>query len=185
MIRKLAVRLFSALFLATLTLCAFGQAATGGVNGTVVDTWGAVIPGATVTLRNNDTNVEQTVKTNSTGSFVFVNVTPGNYSLRVQSGGFKAWATDFRVGVSQIVTQSPILSLGAVSQTIEVSSRGALLEPTTSELGSVIGQKSVHDPPLNGRNFTQLLILTPGASPISTGQGAIRMEPHLLPHVAL
>jgi hypothetical protein len=172
MLQRLALSLLSGLLLAILGTYALGQAATGGVNGTVADSSGAVIPGATVTLRNNDTNVEQVVKTNANGGFVFVNVTPGNYSLRVQSGGFKVWATNFRVGISQIVTQSPVLSLGTVSQTVEVNSRGALLEPTTSELGSVIGQKSVHDLPLNGRNFTQLLILTPGASPISTGQGA-------------
>lgn len=150
----------------------FGQAATGAVNGTVTDTSGAILPGATVTLLNKDTNVEQTAKANATGGFVFVNVTPGNYSVRIRAAGFKEWTTSFSLGVSQTVTESAALSVGAVSQTVEVSSAAQLLEPTTTELGSVIGQKSVHDLPLNGRNFSQLLILTPGVSSISTGQGA-------------
>lgn len=169
---KLAVTLFGVLLVAMLAPLALGQAATGAVNGTVTDTSGAVVPGATVTLQNRDTNVEQSAKSNAAGVFAFLNVTPGNYSLRVEMSGFKAWTTSFIVGVSQTVTQSAALSVGTVSQTVEVNSTTQLLEPTTTELGSVIAQKSVHDLPLNGRNFSQLLILTPGVSPISTGQGA-------------
>ncbi|HEV2401919.1 MAG TPA: carboxypeptidase-like regulatory domain-containing protein, partial [Candidatus Sulfotelmatobacter sp.] len=170
--RKLAATLLGMLLMTVLGTVALGQAATGAVNGTVTDTSGAVIPTATVTLVNTDTNVQQKVQTDATGAFIFVNVTPGNYSLHVEAAGFKSWTTSFAVGVSQTVTQSASLAVGAVSQTVQVSSTAQLLEPTTTELGSVIGQRSVHDLPLNGRNFTQLLILTPGASPISTGQGA-------------
>jgi hypothetical protein len=172
MMRNLTVTLLSGLLFAMLVPYAFGQAATGAVNGIVADTSGAVLPGATVTLVNDATNVEQSAKTSASGGFVFVNVTPGNYSLRVQAEGFKAWTTSFAVGVSETITQSPTLALGAVSQTVEVESTAQLLESTTTELGSVIGEQSVHDLPLNGRNFSQLLILTPGVSPISTGQGA-------------
>ena len=78
----------------------------------------------------------------------------------------------FVVVVSQTVTQSATLAVGAASQTVQVNGSAELLEQTTTELGTVIAQKSVDDLPLNGRNFSQLLILTPGISPISTGQGA-------------
>jgi len=62
------------------------------------------------------------------------------------------------------------LQVGAVDQTVQVTAEGTLIEPTTTELGTVISQRTVNDLPLNGRNFTQLLTLTPGATPVSTAQ---------------
>jgi len=150
----------------------YGQAATGGANGTVTDPAGAAVPGATVVLRNTATNLETAATSNSSGLFTFVNVQPGAYTLTVRHPGFKAARAEFAVGVNQTVTQDMSLAIGQVNETVMVEAQAELIQQSSAELGSVVPQKAVQDLPLNGRNFTQLLTLTPGATPVSTSQGA-------------
>ena len=151
----------------------FAQSTTGGVNGTITDTTGAVVPGTSVTLSNVGTGVEVTSESNASGFFVFVNVQPGNYTLVAEQAGFKtALLPTFNVGVNQTVTQNLSLEVGNVTETIEVMAQAEQLQQSTSELGTVIGVKAIEDLPLNGRNFTQLLTLTPGATPVSTAQSS-------------
>ena len=164
-------------FAGLLALCllaaapVLAQSTVGSVNGTITDASGAAIPGASVTLSNIGTGIEVTSESNVTGLFVFVNVQPGNYTLLIEQTGFKTAALPiFNVGVNQTVTQNMSLEVGAVTETIEVMAQAELLQQSTSELGTVIGVKAVEDLPLNGRNFTQLLTLTPGATPVSTAQ---------------
>ena len=150
---------------------ALPQSTIGSVNGTISDLTGAVIPGTSVTLSNVGTGVEVANTSNASGFFVFVNVQPGNYTLVAEQEGFKtALLPTFNVGVNQTVTQNISLEVGSVAETIEVMAQAELLQQSTSELGTVIGVKAVEDLPLNGRNFTQLLTLTPGATPVSTAQ---------------
>src|SRR5262247_1965857 len=147
------------------------QTATGGVNGNITDPSGAVVPGATVRLTNEATQLETLSKTNETGNYVFVGVQPGTYTLKVEMAGFKSVeAKGLKVDVSQTVTQNFILEVGGVTETVEVDFAAPLVNSTSSELGTVIEQRVVGDLPLNGRNFTQLLTLTPGATPVSTSQ---------------
>src|SRR5215203_244407 len=157
-----------------LALCAapaVAQTATGGVNGTVTDQNGAVVPGATVTLVNKATNIETRVAAGEGGYYTIVNVSPGTYVLRVEAAGFSAVQTSpFDVGVSQTLTQNVALTVGAVSETVEIMAGAELIQQASSDLGTVIPEKVVQDLPLNGRNFTQLLTLTPGVTPVSTSQ---------------
>src|SRR4029078_3004144 len=74
------------------------------------------------------------------------------------------------VGVSEVVTQNVALTVGQVSETVEITSSAELIQQSSSDLGTVIPEKVVQDLPLNGRNFTQLLTLTPGVPPVSTSQ---------------
>src|SRR4029079_12490941 len=76
----------------------------------------------------------------------------------------------FDVGVSEAVTQNVSLTIGSVSETVEVMTGAELTPQASSELGTVLTEKVVQDLPLNGRNFTQLLTLTPGVTPVSTSQ---------------
>jgi hypothetical protein len=148
------------------------QTATGEVNGAVTDRSGGVIPGATVTLTNQGTNISRSSISNASGNFLFVNVQPGTYVLTVELEGFKtAQVPPFDVGVNQAVTQPVALDVGAMAESITVVGTSPMLQASTTELGTVISEKVVHDLPLNGRNFTQLLTLTPGATPVSTAQG--------------
>lgn len=150
-----------------------GQTSFGSVNGTVTDQTGAVVPGAEVKLVNQATNIESATATNPRGYFNFVNVRPGLYVVGVEASGFKrAEVPQFAVVVGQAVSRNIRLEVGEVTQTVEVTTTSELLQTSSSELGNVVEEKVLHEIPLNGRNFTQLLILTPGVNPVSTAQGS-------------
>ncbi len=150
----------------------FAQTGTGEVNGTVSDPSGASVPGATVRLVSQGTSIEDRVTTSGSGTFTFLHVKPGSYVLSVEAKGFKKVAlSPFDVGVSQVVTQDVALALGEVTQVVEVTSTAPLLQSSSTELGTVITEKAVNELPLNGRNFTELLLLSPGITPINVSQG--------------
>ena len=154
-----------------LTTNLFAQTSTGEVNGTVTDASGAAVPGANITLTNNATQVTFQAVTNASGQYFLIHVLPGSYSLKVDKPGFSTVQVEqLTIGVNQTVKQDVALKVGAVSQTVQVSAEAATVESSTTELGTVIPQKTVNELPLNGRNFTQLLTLTPGVTPVSTSQ---------------
>jgi len=157
--------------LIALSLTAFGQTSSGEVNGAIADQTGAAISAASVKLINQSTGIETQAPLNKDGRFTFVNVKPGIYVLRVEAQGFKTARTpSFNVAVSQTVTQDVELTVGDVNQTVEVSAAAELVQRSSVELGAVISEREVQELPLNGRNFTQLLTLTPGVTPVSTSQ---------------
>ena len=163
------------ILLTAFSRAAFSQQATSEVHGTVTDPAGRVLPGATVTLHNVQTNVNQTTTTNSSGYFAFVDITPGQYDMNVSDPGFKTQKLPpFHLVVGQILTENEALSIGKASQTVTVNaaSEAVMLEKSSSQLGSVIETKEIQSLPLNGRNFTSLLILSPGVTGVSTAQGS-------------
>lgn len=147
------------------------QQSTAALNGTVRDSSGAVVPDARIVLTSLDTNLVQTAGTNSAGIYSVVNIAPGNYRLEVTKAGFSS-AREPRIvlSVNQTATLDFTLTVGKATQTVQVSGVATNIEVSTAELGTVINTKEVNDLPLNGRNFTQLLTLTPGVVPISTDQ---------------
>lgn len=159
------------LFWCLTSLSLSGQTSTGEANGTVQDSTGAAVSEASVALVNQATQIENRAKSNGSGYFVFINVQPGSYVLRVEKQGFRKTQTQtFSLGVNQTVTQTLTMQVGATTETVEVTAESALVDNSSSELGTVINQRAVNDLPLNGRNFTQLLTLTPGVTPVSTSQ---------------
>ena len=170
--------LVSILFaLITLLLCSLGSAvaqnSSSGVNGVVTDPGGAVVAGAQIALKNVDTNVERTTVSNGTGDYFFAQVPPARYTLTFAAPSFqKETISAFTVGIAQVVTINAVLKLGSVNQSVTVEAVNTEVESSTAQLGSVIGNQAVTDLPLNGRNFTQLLDLTPGVTPIDTGQNS-------------
>jgi len=158
---------------AFLSLGARAQTSTASINGTVRDTAGAVIVDAGILLRNVDTGLERRVVTNEVGIYGYFNVSPGNYTLEATRPGFVTERLNpFTLVVNQTATLDFTLSVGSVEQTINVDARAAQVESSTAELGAVVNDKQVADLPLNGRNFTQLLTLTPGVSPVNVSQSA-------------
>ena len=144
---------------------AFGQRTTGVINGTVSDSTGALVVGVAVTLTNQDTGIVSRAMTNATGAFVFLNVDPGPYALTFAKPGFRTISIQpFALTVNQTLTENQTMTVGATSETVEVdaSQLGIMLQKGTSELGTVIQTKEIQQLPLNGRNFTSLLVLSPG-----------------------
>jgi outer membrane receptor protein involved in Fe transport len=147
------------------------QLSTAAVTGIVTDPSGAAIPQAAIVLRNADTNVEMRSSTNDTGNYMFTNVPPGRYTLRASKEGFSAKELSaFSLLVNQTATFDLALAVGQVTQTVNVEAGGAQVQASTSELGTVIERQEVLNLPLNGRNFTELFLLTPGASPVDASQ---------------
>lgn len=164
---------FAVLVLGLALHTAWGQESTASLNGTIEDNTGAVVPGATVILTNTKTAVRQTTVSTDTGRYVFLHVLPGDYRLEVTREGFAAVnQAPFNLSVNQTATFDFTLKVGATSQMITVEAAAAQIEATTAELGTVITQTFVNELPLNGRQFTQLLSLTPGSTPLSVAQNA-------------
>jgi len=149
------------------------QSSSSGVNGIVSDPTGAIVPDATVILRNVDTSVERRTVSNASGNYFFSSVPPAQYMLIITAKDFeKETVSAFTVNVAQVVTVNASLKLGSVDETVTITAMNTEVEAASAQLGNTIGTKAVNELPLNGRNFTQMLNLTPGVTPISTGQNS-------------
>jgi hypothetical protein len=152
----------------------FAQTPTAVVNGTVVDSSGASVPDAKVTVVNQATNVVSVKSTNVDGTFTIINLLPGNYVLMVEKSGFKKVALPvFKLDVNQTLTETIPLEVGSSTETVTVSAEsvGVMVQRSTTELGTTMDEQMMHELPLNGRNFTQLMVLQPGVNPMDTSQG--------------
>lgn len=148
---------------------------SASVSGTVTDPTGAVIPGAQIVLTNTDTNVATKTATNGSGAYSITGIVPGNYSIKVTRDGFEtATEKSIVLQVGQAALFNFKLVPGQVKQSVTVVASAATEETTTATLGTVIPTKSVNDIPLNSRNFTELLELTPGVSRLGDSQAVIQ-----------
>lgn len=149
------------------------QLSSGAINGTVEDATGAAIVGAEIGLRGITTGTMRRTISNSQGNYDFIDVAPGEYSLEIAARGFQsAKQAAFVLHVNQTATFNFALSVGSQSQQITVRANAAQLQTSTANLGTVINGASVDSLPLNGRNFTQLLTLTPGSSRANPSQNS-------------
>lgn len=150
---------------------ASAQVTTGTIFGTVTDPSGAAIVGASVTVTDIDKGTVVNRKTDETGSFLFPFLIPGNYKVTVEQSGFKkAEQTGITLQVDQRARVDMQLTVGNVSETIEVTAAAPLVQSTSAETGQVIEQRAVQELPLNGRNFAQLVYLAPGVTPGQAGE---------------
>ncbi len=132
------------------------------------------MPDAEVAVVNQDTGVVSRKNTSADGAFNIINLLPGNYILTVSRSGFKKVVLPvFKLDVNQTLTQKITLEVGATSETVTVdaNSVGVMLQRASTEMGTTIDEQAMHELPLNGRNFTELLILQPGVNPVNTAQG--------------
>ncbi len=142
----------------------FGQAtASGSIIGTVTDSTGAAIPSATVTVNNLATGAKRNTTTNAQGEYRFDLLTPGNYSLSVQSPGFALSRIDsVQVLVGSTVSERLPLQPGGQSTTVEVTSSNQLLDTEKTDSSVAVTPQQITDLPINGRDFANLAILAPG-----------------------
>jgi hypothetical protein len=142
------------------------QSATGNIQGTVVDSSGAVLPGATVKLTNTATGFSRVVTTNERGDYQAPLMPLGVYEISAEFSGFQ---TKILRGITLQVNQTAVIPIelapGQVTETVEVSTTTPLLESQESSLGQVIENKRILELPLNGRNPFQLGLLAGGVTP--------------------
>jgi hypothetical protein len=155
----------SSFLLAGSFLTVSGQTTFGEITGVVTDSSGAVVAGANVTVTNPETNFSRSTATNSSGNYTFPSLLPGAYTLRVEINGFQ---TAVRSGIELQVQQTARidfrLAVGDMTQTIEVAAAAPLVNTEDAAVGTVIGTQSIIDLPLNGRDFLQLVALSPNVT---------------------
>ena len=144
---------------------------TATLTGTIRDNTGAVIPSASVTLKNTATGIARELKTNSSGEYVVAAVPPGQYNLTVSVAGFRKYQADGVIlRVAQNARIDVTMQVGNLHQEVTVHGEGlAQVNTQSAELGGTITGKELTQLQLNGRNFTQLITLVPGVSN-QTGQ---------------
>ncbi len=151
---------------------ALAQSDTGTVTGTIEDVSGAVLPGTIVKLTNTDTGAVQSVTSSGSGNFNFTAVSRGNYRVEAVHDGFQTTAQNFTLQVSQTQTLEVKLAAGGTATEVEVTDAAPIIDLATSSTGEVIAGRQVTELPLNGRNFTQLALLTPGVTRGNYGNAA-------------
>ena len=164
-------------FLVTLvlfgTLLAFGGRALGGVtasiSGTVKDSSGSLVAGATVIAKNTDTGIAQSQRTNAQGYYSFRELPLGHYDVQVEQTGFKTFRQiGLVLDVNAEVVVDVTLEVGQVSEKVEVRAEAVHVETATTQMGEVIPGSAMTAVPLNGRAYTDLLALQPGVSNTAT-----------------
>jgi hypothetical protein len=155
---------------------AFAQQGRGTIFGTVTDATGAVVPGASIIVTNKATNVETTTVTNDSGYYTVPSLMVGSYTVAATKEGFKKrLQTGLTLEVDQKAQVDLVLETGAVSDVLEITSQGALVDTTTATIGRVVENRRVQELPLNGRNALSLVLLAPavqsGAGPTASGFG--------------
>ncbi|MGA9416187.1 MAG: carboxypeptidase regulatory-like domain-containing protein [Terriglobales bacterium] len=147
-----------------LGLTAQNVVLTGSLGGRVTDSSGALVPGASVVVRNLATGVEQTADTNHDGLYRFPVVMPGTYSITASLKGFRDVQVLVRVLVGNTTSQDIRLQVGASADTVKVIGEAPLLRPEESSSSTVIDRSLIEDLPLNGRKYSNFVVLTPNTS---------------------
>jgi hypothetical protein len=147
----------------------------GNITGVVSDPSGSAIPGAALVIRNVNTNQSRQTSTNSSGLYSLTSLPVGTYELKVTAAGFQtSEVNDIKVDVGATLRQDVAMKVGQVSETVEVAAQAPVLNTENASTGQIIEAKRVTELPLNGRDFQQLQLLSPGTvsgTNFQTGQG--------------
>jgi hypothetical protein len=148
---------------------------TAAITGLITDPSGSAIPGATVSVRNVSTNQTRETRTGGSGLFTVTSLPVGTYELKATAPGFQTTAvTDAKLDVNATLRVDVSMKVGQVNETVQVEAQAPLLNTENASTGQVIEAKRVTELPLNGRDFQQLQLLTPGTisgTNFQTGQG--------------
>src|SRR5580704_14043710 len=159
--RLFAIGVFAAIAL-TIVSPVFPQS-TGAIQGTVTDVSGGAIANAAVTVRDAANGVDRTLATDSAGIYYVPSLPVGTYSVEVKAPGLsQTEAKGLIVEVGSTVTQNFALTVATSTQVVEVQASAAMVDTSSSSVGSVVNEKTVQDIPLNGRHFVDLAQLTTG-----------------------
>ncbi len=150
-------------------LCAplqsFGQAVFGSISGTVTDTSGGVVPNAKVTVTNANKGTADTVTSNDSGNYTVTHLIPDVYTVKVEAPSFGTAETkNIQVSADTIARVNAQLTAGSVAQAVEVTAEAPQLQTDRADVATIFNERSVKQLPLFNRNFTSLLLATPGTT---------------------
>jgi hypothetical protein len=158
----------------------WSQISTATISGTVSDSQGGALADAKILITNTETGVSTTTATNKDGAYTAASLPIGSYKVEAQKEGFK---TNVRGPIVLTVGENAVvrfaLAVGQVTETVEVAADVSTVETTSSAVGYLVGEQQVRELPLNGRNFIQLTLLTPGIQPVpqENTEGAATLVP--------
>jgi hypothetical protein len=163
------------LLLGAFSISLWGQStATGTIAGTVLDQSGAVVPDATIILIDKATNSKRSVTSNDKGAFVFVNVNPAVYDIRITKQGFEsALIPNQKVEVGKSLTENVKLTVGAVTQEVTVETTGTELQTMNATVGDTVTGIALQSLPSLGRDVSTFVTLQPGISPDGSVAGTV------------
>jgi Carboxypeptidase regulatory-like domain len=166
----LAIRAARFLSAVGVLSAALAWASVGGkIAGTIKDPSGRVVANADVTLRESSTGISYQTHSDSRGLYIFPVLPVGHYELQVQASGFSGYQrTDIVLDTNAALTLDASLQVGGVAQTVSVVDNTLHVETTSTQLGQVITGRQMTAVPLNGRSFTDLLLLQPGVAPLTS-----------------
>jgi Carboxypeptidase regulatory-like domain len=168
------IMLFSTLLLVLVVVSSSNAWAqfTSGIEGTVTDPTGAVLSGATVTIKNDETGATQTVQTQESGYFRFTTLPSAAFTVSAAAAGFKTTVQEhIQLQVAETKTVNVHMVVGGTDSTVTVTEDVPQVETSEARVSGQVSEKEVHDLPLSGRNFYDLVVLTPGVSGIASSGG--------------
>lgn len=168
---KYALRLFMILCIGLAAAGAFAQEPIGSIEGSVTDPQNAVVPNASVTVRNIATNLTRTTTAADNGTYRISQLPPGTYEVKASSTNFKtSLISDVVVAVGQVLPLDIRLEIGVPDETVTVVGGGeAQIERTDNTVSGVVNTRQIQNLPLNGRNFLDLAQLQPGVETVAGG----------------
>ena len=164
-----AVLLASLMFGLSLSVSA---QTTASLQGTVRDASGAVLPGASVTATNNATGLSRSTVTSDSGTYAFVQLPVGDYTVTAEQKGFSKGASKVHLDIGAAALLDFQLRIGQVTQEVEVTSEAAAVETTKTTLSSVVSEREIQTLPVNGRQFIDFALLAPGVTIGDTTSGS-------------
>ncbi len=153
------------LMLLLAATCVPAQTFRGTVLGTVTDTSGAVVSGATIKVHNIDTGLERTTQTTADGTYSAPKLPFGKYTVTVSQSGFQTSVTSgVVVDVASERRVDVVLKPGEVAERVEVTGEVPQVDTTSAELGGILTSQTIENIPVNGRDYTKLIYLNPGVA---------------------
>src|SRR6185503_5522811 len=144
---------------------AHAQSVTGGIQGTVVDQSGGVLPGVSVIITSSDTGLARTLVTDENGSFRTDLLPVGNYDVTAELAGFTGQKQpNVQVTVGSTLTLRIPMPVASVSETVTVTTAAPVIETTRTQVSATVSEEQVKNLPVNGRNFINFALLTPGVT---------------------
>jgi hypothetical protein len=150
---------------------AVAQTTNASIVGIVTDPSGGAVPGATITVTNAATKVSRSVTTNEVGAYTVVPLIPGRYEIKASSTGFRTRVQpEVVLETGAVVKVDFQLDIGAITESVEVTGAAPIMQTQEASVGAVVTTSQLERMPVNGRNFTRLLLLMPGTSDVPPGQ---------------